>query len=309
MLLLLMSLTFYKYKLYDLNKSLNMFNRYPIENVKKEINNSDFVLDKEKYKNKIVNEELLSIDYNKFDNETSIFGKIYIDVNKHLYITDSNKNLSYKISDIKFKTIFQRDYPFQHINIFLLSESNELYILLLRNNDIKKVELTKIKTNFKIEAFADVNLKQDVFGSGRLIFALSEDGNIYDGISGIRYNENIISLYNKFYVFEDNTISTTYGNLLKDNKGNDYKIKYVFSTFDDNEFSPPRSILLVTNENKILYVDDENKYIFEYNKTVKNIIFSEKEPYKESKLEIVFEDENKIRLNAACNYYFCINNK
>lgn len=309
-LLFFSAISIYKYKIYDVNKMIktnDMFNKYSINKIKENKKIEEEILDKNKYKDSIINENLLSIDYNFYMEEKTIFGKIYIDSNKNLYISDTNNKLSYKISNIKFKTMFKRDYPYKYINLFLISEDNELYILLLKTNDIKKAELTKIKTNYEIISFADIDINYDIFGSGRLIFVLSADGNIYNAINGIRYNENTISLYNKFFVHDDNTITTTHGKLLQDENNNNYKIKYVFNTFEDNTIFPENSIILITDDNQLIYVDNEDKYVFGYKKIIKNIIFNEKKPYTKSKLEIVFKDESKIKLDAACNYYYCIN--
>lgn len=306
LLIFLLGITIYKIKIDD-NKTVDSkFISYKIENIKKDLIVDD-VLDKEKFQDKIITDKITTINYTYFDNKKSVVGRIYFDSNNNLNIFNENENYSLKISDIKFETMYKKDYNYNEIYVFLISENKDLYYLKINSNDIRKSELIKIELSYNVNAFVNIDFTLDKYKSANTVFVLSSDGNIYDILSNIRYDKNIKSLYNKFYVYNDNTISNIFGNILENDKGEYYKLKYVFSTFDDNNFTGKNTILIITENNKLIYISQDNNNLYEYTKKIKELNFDAKYPYIKSKLNITFDDNYKISLNAECNQYYCIN--
>ena len=309
---ILIGITIYKYKVYDKNEKKHYFIPVMPSNmrsprVKVTSNVKEEEKDKDTYKDLIIKENILEIEYTYIDNNKSITGKIYIDDNKNLYITDIVNKKIYKPSNVKFKTMFKKDYQYKNIYIYLISEDNNLYFLQLTNNDINKTSVTQIFMPGKIYNFTKLEYTLDAFPNSNSLFVLADDGNVYDVATLIRYNKNILSMFDDFYVYDDNTITDVYGNVIVDKDNNLYKIKYAFVTFDNNTFSGSNTKLIITDNNDLIYEKDNAQVMGLFNKKVKDISFDEKVVGKAGKLIITFKDNYKIKLDAACNKYFCIN--
>ena len=309
---ILIGITIYKYKVYDKNENKHYFIPMMPSNmrsprVKVTSNVKEEEKDKDTYKDLIIKENILEIEYTYIDNNKSITGKIYIDDNKNLYITDIVNKKIYKPSNVKFKTMFKKDYQYKNIYIYLISEDNNLYFLQLTNNDINKTSVTQIFMPGKIYNFTKLEYTLDAFPNSNSLFVLADDGNVYDVATLIRYNKNILSMFDDFYVYDDNTITDVYGNVIVDKDNNLYKIKYAFVTFDNNTFSGSNTKLIITDNNDLIYEKDNAQVMGLFNKKVKDISFDEKVVGKAGKLIITFKDNYKIKLDAACNKYFCIN--
>ena len=309
---ILIGITIYKYKVYDKNEKKHYFIPMMPSNmrsprVKVTSNVKEEEKDKDTYKDLIIKENILEIEYTYIDNNKSITGKIYIDDNKNLYITDIVNKKIYKPSNVKFKTMFKKDYQYKNIYIYLISEDNNLYFLQLTNNDINKTSVTQIFMPGKIYNFTKLEYTLDAFPNSNSLFVLADDGNVYDVATLIRYNKNILSMFDDFYVYDDNTITDVYGNVIVDKDNNLYKIKYAFVTFDNNTFSGSNTKLIITDNNDLIYEKDNAQVMGLFNKKVKDISFDEKVVGKAGKLIITFKDNYKIKLDAACNKYFCIN--
>ena len=309
---ILIGITIYKYKVYDKNENKHYFIpmmpsniRLPRVKVTSDVKEEE--KDKDTYKDLIIKENILEIEYTYIDNNKSITGKIYIDDNKNLYITDIVNKKIYKPSNVKFKTMFKKDYQYKNIYIYLISEDNNLYFLQLTNNDINKTSVTQIFMPGKIYNFTKLEYTLDAFPNSNSLFVLADDGNVYDVATLIRYNKNILSMFDDFYVYDDNTITDVYGNVIVDKDNNLYKIKYAFVTFDNNTFSGSNTKLIITDNNDLIYEKDNAQVMGLFNKKVKDISFDEKVVGKAGKLIITFKDNYKIKLDAACNKYFCIN--
>ena len=309
---ILIGITIYKYKVYDKNEKKHYFIPMMPSNmrsprVKVTSNVKEEEKDKDTYKDLIIKENILEIEYTYIDNNKSITGKIYIDDNKNLYITDIVNKKIYKPSNVKFKTMFKKDYQYKNIYIYLISEDNNLYFLQLTNNDINNTSVTQIFMPGKIYNFTKLEYTLDAFPNSNSLFVLADDGNVYDVATLIRYNKNILSMFDDFYVYDDNTITDVYGNVIVDKDNNLYKIKYAFVTFDNNTFSGSNTKLIITDNNDLIYEKDNAQVMGLFNKKVKDISFDEKVVGKAGKLIITFKDNYKIKLDAACNKYFCIN--
>ena len=314
--ILLIGLSIYKFKYYkketnsDENRVISKehyFLKSEIIQIKENIITN--TLDKTTYSENIINNDLKETDFNFFDDKKSISGKIYIGVDKYLYILNNNSNDIYRVSTIKFKTMYIKDYKYMDgIYISLLGEDNKIYIMALTSNDITKAVLVPAYTSIEYATnFVNASIKSDVYGDGNTVFVLSKDGNIYDAVSGIRYNENIISLYNKIYVFDDNTMTNIWGEQIQDKNQSNYKIKYVFYTQGDSQFVEKERVVIITEDDRFIYLDKDIYNVYEFNKKVKEIRFDKKVPYVEGSLIIIFEDNFQVNLKVIQNEYFTLN--
>ena len=177
----------------------------------------------------------------------------------------------------------------------------------LETNDITKSEVISLDDEEEYTNFVNLRFKEDLFPSGNTIFLLDKNGNIYELYSGFRYKTDIISLYSKMYVFSDKTITNYFGMLAQDKNGDSYTIKYIFDTYQNNEFIPDNKIIVVTEDNRFIYFDDDMETVYEFSKKVKDVNIDVNYPYKEGNLKITFEDGYNVDLKASCNQYFCVN--
>lgn len=300
-------ITVYKFKFSSKNKEKYYFTWTSVER-KKENNYFDDNLDKDKYDDYIIKENNLKIEYTFFDSENSIKGQIYIGTDKYLYISDINRDLIYRASTNKFRTMYTKSIHYEEgIYIYLISEDNKLYSLELTSNDITKAALNQINTSMEVMNFVDLEFLKDINDTPNTLFVLANDGNIYDIASKIRYDENIKILYNNLYVFNDNTMTNEYGKILESNDNTPYKIKYIFQTYDDNKFSGKNTKIIITEDNNLLYIEDEIDYVYQFNKYVKDINFDVYYPYIKGNLKLTFDDDSFVELSAECNQYFCVN--
>ena len=267
------------------------------------------ILDKDKYPENIIYEDLLTLDYQFYDDSESIYGKVYIDNEGYLHITDENKNLNQVVNNsVKFKTLYVKDYNYQNgIFIYLISKNNDAYIMELHTTNLKNAKLQKVYTAHKVTNFVDIDFDIDIFPSTNTMFILEDDGNFYDILSALRYDSSIKGIFNKVYVFSDNSMSNLYGAMYENGTEN-YKIKYLFETFDNNSLTTPYSIIAITENNELFYIKGNELWSYYLcNKKVKNILIDAKAPFFKSNLKIEFEDGTKYALDASCSAYFCPN--
>ena len=270
----------------------------------------DNTLDKDTYKDNIITEIKKSIDYTFFNNKKSIIGKIYIDDNGYLFITDELNYDKRKISDIKFKTLYWDGINiYSSIYILLISQTNDLYYLKVDSNNIKTVKVYEVPTKYKVLNFVDINFDNDMLPSKSTLFVLEADGNIYEVNSGIRYKKNIKVLFDSIIVFDDNTVANAYGKMLEDKNGNYYKIKYAFNVKGDKEYHNYDFIMIVTEDNKAISILREDNYRYSYEDLfkIKNIAFDKKNPFVTGKLKISFDNNSEFIFDAMCSTYYCIN--
>ena len=301
---LLIYLTLYKK---SIKKESNYFVPHELEKHRKFDTNIDKSSIYQKYKDNILFDDLLSIDYNFYKNEQSITGKIYIGEDKKLYISDTNNNIVHKVSNINFKTLFKKEYVYDSILIFLISEDLELYSFELKSDDIKESFIVKNKTDNKVLNFVNIDFTSDLYGISSTLFILDEENKLFDITSNLVYDNKIVSLYNKYFVFSDNTLTDVNGYFLEDINSNKYKIKYFFIASEEIYKDNFNRGLIITEDNRLIFLNDLNEIVYEYNKKIKNINYEGNHPYVLSKLSIIFEDDSVLNYSAACSEYFCIN--
>lgn len=295
---------FHKYSNTDKSTN-NNFNRYSIYTLEKYYDNSNEVLnlDKDLYNEYIFWDNILSINYTLFDDENSINGKFYIsDIDKTLHITNTNEDIDYKISNIKFKSLVKKNFEYYDgIYIYALSEDGKIYKVILKTNNIKETKLEDMLIKFKAINFVSLEFNSDIFAYPLSILALSEDGNIYDILSKIRFSQDITLLGNFMYVLKDGRMINIYGKILA-NEVKEYKAKYILKNYDEEE----NEFAIITEDNELLFFTNANQSVVaEYNKKIKTFDFNANKIYESSKLTITFDDNSKIEFNAACTTMYC----
>lgn len=296
---------------YNLNekKDENFYKYTEIKNRKRNLVNNDIndINDVEVYSDKIIYDKNLLINYNYFCEDQSITGKIFIDNNNYLYITSINENRIKKVSTEKFKTMYVKDYEYEGIYVYLISKDDKLYILSLENNNIDEVKIEEISLNYKVKNFVDIEFKHDMFVPGNTLFILCDNDKIYDIGSATRYSEDVVSIFNSIYVYDDKTMSNVYGQMLEDKGENYYKIKYVFFTITDSNIVDKEKVVIITEDDKFLYVDNDLIYVYEFSEKVDSIKFDTNYPYVDGNLHISFKNGYNVDLVARCSEYYCVN--
>lgn len=298
-------LTIYRFEVYDNEK--NYFT-WTLVSTQKDNKNISETLDKETYKEYIIEEDIKKLDYTFLEQNKSITGTIYIGNDEYLYISDVNSNINYKLSTIKFKTMYTKDIEYEKgIYVYLITENGKLYYYSLETNDIRKGALNEVPFPNKVLKFTSLDFRRDAFETYNTLFVLADDGNIYDVASKLRFDFKIKSLYGNLYVFDDNTMTNEYGRILVDENNIPYKIKNIFETGLDNEFTGENTRLIITENNELLYMNSNTDYVYKYARKVKSVDFDVNNPYIKGKLKLTFEDDSYIDLNAECNQYYCVN--
>lgn len=259
----------------------------------------------DKYIKAINKIDSLSCDYDYYIDK-KISGKIYISSDKFLYISNDEIKQDHVISDIKFKSIYPSSYIYQKsIRFYAISEENSLYLISLSDNDINSIKLEKLSGYYT--NFVDVETKQDKYKSDDLIFALGKGKYIYNVTNGMLYLPTTISLYNKIYVYEDNTMTNREGKLIADGNGNPYKIKYIFNVVVEDIFIENTSYIVVTEDNKFLYFNEDMTEVYESNRKIDNIEFTKYDPYISGLLTLTLDMNSKNYFGVQCNEYYCVN--
>lgn len=299
-IILLCGLTVYKF-LIAKEKKVEEF-----KNITLELKKEDLVTDKKDkdlYSANIINDIVKRKNYELVIKDKGINGDIYIDVDSNLYINDNNSNI-YKISSLSFKALYKIDEFNGLLNLYALSNDGKLYNIFLNSLDIKSTVITEIAKSFKITNFTNIKINDPYSYFNTNIVVLSENGNMYEPRTGLRYTNKLITFMGQYYVFEDNTIANSSGKLLK-NGDNYYKIKYYLSFMENNSpFKDVNSIVL-TEDNKIIYCIENSDVLKVYNKTIKNIEYKiDEKEYKTVKLKITFTDNSIMNLDSIYTEYY-----
>lgn len=304
-------LTLYKFKNSDnneINDDIIYSTFYPV-NTKKDLK-YDYMLDEEVYAD-YIEKPMISMDFSIINNLKSITGKIYIDKNNELHITDDLESIDKVISELKFKDLkpLESD-EYGALYVYLISNDNKLYYLMLDTNNIYDAAVYEIEMNKPVLSFSNISYDNDVSPSSSTLFVLCSDGNIYEVTSKLRYHNNIKLVFGRVMVYEDNTMSNIYGKMFEDNNGNYYKIKYIFNALASDAFLDKPVGIIITEDNQLIVsiIDEYYRRINVANKKIKNIEFDKKSPFVTGKLKLEFEGGKKMEFDANCSVYYCINN-
>ena len=299
-IILLCGLTVYKFLIAKEKKAEEF------KNINLELKKEDLVTDKKDkdlYSANIINDIVKRKNYELVINDKGINGDIYIDVDSNLYINDNNSNI-YKISSLSFKTLYKIDEFNGLLNLYALSNDGKLYNIFLNSLDIKSTVITEIATSFKITNFTNIKINDPYSYFNTNIVVLSENGNMYEPRTGLRYTNKLITFMGQYYVFEDNTIANYSGKLLK-NGDNYYKIKYYLSFMENNSPFKDANSVILTEDNRLIYCIENSDVLKVYNKTIKNIEYKiDEKQYKTVKLTITFTDNSIMNLDSIYTEYY-----
>lgn len=302
-LLFLILLTVFKFKIYpNLKANVGIFNKANFTDYIYEKNSTD----EDEYSSlvpeykRIIIFEITNLD----DNNKKTKIKLEIKDDKKIYVTINNETK--KLSDTSFLSLLWHQEGYNVAKIYVLDDDNNIYILENISENINDISINKIDTLMNIKNFTKAKIKNDIYLTSDLLFLLNDDGNFYNLSNNLRYDKDIISLYDLFYVMPNNEIVT------KDNKSividnEKIKIKYCFLVYSDN-FVAKNSKIIITTDDRLVYYDFDKKEYYYLDAKVKELSFKESIPYIKSNLKIWFDNGKKVELKAACNQYFCINN-
>lgn len=272
-----------------------------VSNVKKLIEKNSI----EDYKDKIVEDRVL-YNYKFSVDDNLIFGNIYIGTDGKLYIVNERKDIFYKVSDITFRTLFVKKEYSDGLYLYLISTNNELYLFSLATTDIKDSKVEMFYIDFSVQSFVNIEYKNDNLEPINSIFVLSTDNIIYDAFSSVPYSDKTLCLDNRYLIYEDNTISDIEGNVFSDINGKEYKIKYLFYIY---EYEILVDSIIITEDDKLIYLDRDEYYIVEAKQKIKNIEMKDNGKDKISNLKIIFEDNLIRNYEASYGEYFGFVNK
>lgn len=291
-ILFLIFLWNYKIKIANVNTT----NGIKISEELKNIERKDY---QEQYKQYIVNDIEVYYEYEIVNLNDISYGNIYIDKEQHLNIQDKYNKKHETIKSDTFKTLYVVESDnISRLDVYLINTKEELYKLSIEDCNIANYTLNKIDTDYKIKNFTNLkyNSYLDIYISD--IIVLADDGNMYNPINKILYDDNILNVLNEYLVYPDATISNYDGKLLKDNNGNNYKIKYIFNiNIQDEQIEDflGVNVAFITEDNKIIYVKNDEIYEISNIKEIK---------HNEDELTIIY-DNNK---QQAIKVYRDINN-
>lgn len=291
-ILFLIFLWNYKIKIVNVNTTNGIKILEELKNIEKK----DY---QEQYKQYIVNDIEVYYEYEIVNLNDISYGNIYIDKEQHLNIQDKYNKKQETIKSDTFKTLYVVESDnISRLDVYLINTKEELYKLSIEDCNIANYTLNKIDTDYKIKKFT--NLKYDSYLDIYIsdIIILADDGNMYNPINKILYDDNILNVLNEYLIYKDSTISNYDGKLLKDNNGNNYKIKYIFNiNIQDVQIEDflGINVAFVTEDNKIIYVKNDKIYEISNIKEIK---------HNEDELTIIY-DNNK---QQAIKVYRDINN-
>lgn len=291
-ILFLIFLWNYKIKIVNVNTT----NGIKISEELKNIERKDY---QEQYKQYIVNDIEVYYEYEIVNLNDISYGNIYIDKEQHLNIQDKYNKKHETIKSDTFKTLYVVESDnISRLDVYLINTKEELYKLSIEDCNIANYTLNKIDTDYKIKNFTNLkyNSYLDIYISD--IIVLADDGSMYNPINKILYDDNILNVLNEYLVYPDATISNYDGKLLKDNNGNNYKIKYIFNiNIQDEQIEDflGVNVAFITEDNKIIYVKNDEIYEISNIKEIK---------HNEDELTIIY-DNNK---QQAIKVYRDINN-
>lgn len=292
-ILFLIFLWNYKIKIVNVNTTNGIKILEELKNIEKK----DY---QEQYKQYIVNDIEVYYEYEIVNLNDISYGNIYIDKEQHLNIQDKYNKKQETIKSDTFKTLYVVESDnISRLDVYLINTKEELYKLSIEDCNIANYTLNKIDTDYKIKNFTNLkyNSYLDIYISD--IIVLADDGNMYNPINKILYDDNILNVLNEYLVYPDATISNYDGKLLKDNNGNNYKIKYIFNiNIQDEQIEDflGINVAFITEDNKIIYVKNDEIYEISNIKEIK---------HNEDELTIIYDNNKQqtIKVYRDINNY------
>ncbi len=238
--------------------------------------------------------------------EKNFYGKAYIDSNMKLHFKNENSGEDKIVSDINFIDLYVKTYEYGNGSfVFAISEDKELYSFNITSAELDN-KMVKFDIDYKAENFVNIEFILVEYPSKWTVFVQTDDGRIVDAFSDIPYDEYIREIYNDVYVLKDRSLSTPFGETFKDSNSNNYKIKGAFKVLDGKGFIPDKSIVILTEDNKLIYITSELDKLYEYSLKVENITGDTYDTFVEINLEISFENGYKVNLVGETSSFYPI---
>ena len=243
------------------------------------------------YKDNIIDENITSYNYEILHNDASLYGKIYIDNEGYLNITDDFTNSIKKITKEQYTSLYRNIGYTDKLIVYALTIDKKLYKIVLNSPDISNLKYYELHFNSEVVKFTSLNVNT-VSSNEISPIVLCNDNKMYVADYGLLYNTNYYEFYNKYIIFDDNTVALTNGKQLV-NLQNE-KIKVVgYIEFDENIFDKDPAIALITNIGELIYMYSENE-LYEYNKLIKSLEGRDE-------LKATFYDNTWLKIKG--NYY------
>ena len=243
------------------------------------------------YKDNIIDENITSYNYEILHNDASLYGKIYIDNEGYLNITDDFTNSIKKITKEQYTSLYRNIGYTDKLIVYALTTDKKLYKIVLNSPDISNLKYYELHFNSEVVKFTSLNVNT-VSSNEISPIVLCNDNKMYVADYGLLYNTNYYEFYNKYIIFDDNTVALTNGKQLV-NLQNE-KIKVVgYIEFDENIFDKDPAIAFITNIGELVYMYSENE-LYEYNKLIKSLEGRDE-------LKATFYDNTWLKIKG--NYY------
>lgn len=243
------------------------------------------------YKDNIIDENITSYNYEILHNDASLYGKIYIDNEGYLNITDDFTNSIKKITKEQYTSLYRNIGYTDKLIVYALTTDKKLYKIVLNSSDISNLKYYELHFNSEVVKFTSLNVNT-VSSNEISPIVLCNDNKMYVADYGLLYNTNYYEFYNKYIIFDDNTLALTNGKQLVDPQN--AKIKVVgYIEFDENIFDKDPAIALITNIGELIYMYSENE-LYEYNKLIKSL-------EGQDELKATFYDNTWLKIKG--NYY------
>ena len=299
-LVIISIISFYKLKIY--NKDYNIIN---LSNnlIKSDINY------KEKYNEYIYDDSNFnSLNFPVVNEENAIY-YLFEKIDDYLILKNLDSNESIKPINEKFKsmTLVTNDETDEFMYIYLITKEGNFYKAELKSHNPIKLNIEKLNKKIKVDSFL-TGVEYDTYRGipNYSIPVFDTNDKIYIMPSESLFIPNMQMVKDNIIVYEDKKISSLDGKILKDKSKKDYKVKWVFEITKDNPFYKNPEILIITEDNKIIYLIEDK--IYEYKKEISDINYtyiSEESGI----LDLKYDDDSTMKLDIQFdldNYGFII---
>ena len=277
-LVIISVISFYKLKIY--NKDYNIIN---LSNnvIKSDINY------KEKYNEYIYDDSTFnSLNFPVVNEENAIY-YLFEKTDDYLILKNLDSNESVKPINEKFKsmTLVTNDETDEFMYIYLITKEGNFYKVELKSHNPIKLNIEKLNKKIKVDSFLT---------------------GVYIMPSESLFIPNMQMVKDNIIVYEDKKISSLDGRILKDKSKKDYKVKWVFEITKDNLFYKNPEILIITEDNKIIYLIEDK--IYEYKKEISDINYTYISE-ESGTLDLKYDDDSTMKLDIQFdldNYGFII---
>lgn len=220
------------------------------------------------YKDNIIDENITSYNYEILHNDASLYGKIYIDNEGYLNITDDFTNSIKKITKKQYTSLYRNIGYTDKLIVYALTNNSKLYKILLDSTDINNTKYYELHFKNQVVKFTSLNVNT-VSSNEISPVVLCNDNKMYVADYDLLYNTNYYEFYDKYIIFDDNTIALTNGKVIVDAFGDNVKA-YAYILFNEKIFESNPNIAIVSDKGELIFKYSENE-IYSYHKLIKSI--------------------------------------